>query len=624
MPILKKFIIKNFRGIQEAELTVDGRKTSNVITLIGLNESGKTTILEALSHFSTGDRTIPNLVAQSENKEHLISLIPIDKRAAFTGDVEIIAIIGFEPGEFRKYLDRAEKEFNEKIGVHDDVEEISVNKSYEYKDSKFVRQMNYWSGIELIHKGPKSKNFKRTSVGSVEKDKYLHNVVNSVEKDLFELVYFPTFIVDMPSRIYLEPHAGETAINMYYRKVIEDVLKSVGEGIDLKLHVIDRLKEAKLADATAGWFSTFWGKPDRKLIDSVLNKIQTAINREVIGSWAKVFKHSISSRSVKIEWNIDASKNDMAYLSFGISDGQSTFSIHERSLGFRWFFSYLLFTQFRSKSGRKTIFLFDEPAANLHAKAQIELMESIARIVGGGNKVIYSTHSPHMINPNWLGDAFIVENQAVDITAGADLNGFDTKTTDIKAIGYGTFVGAYPEKRTYFQPVWEKLLYEAPPIVGAGPFLCVEGISDFFFLSYVSKLSEKKYNFSLVPGVGAGGFTSALPSLYGSGAPFVLLLDDDAQGRLEKNRYVEDGLLAISQVFTLGDVDSQFHGRKLESILSPEAIDLVKHRFSGKSGKRQIGMYLAEIAASAKSDGLDSLSIKRGAMILDWASSVLK
>jgi len=53
MPLLKKFIIKNFKGIQEAEISIDVKKTSDVITLIGLNESGKTTILERV-HFNRG------------------------------------------------------------------------------------------------------------------------------------------------------------------------------------------------------------------------------------------------------------------------------------------------------------------------------------------------------------------------------------------------------------------------------------------------------------------------------------------------------------------------------------------------------------------------------------------
>jgi hypothetical protein len=445
-------------------------------------------------------------------------------------------------------------------------------------------------------------------------------IVNEIEKQLFELVYFPTFIVDMPARIYLEEHDDESGINLYYRKVIEDILLSIGEGIDLKRHVVDRLKEAKKADSTPNWFSIFFGKPERSLIDSVLNKIQAAINKEVIGSWAKVFKHSVSSRSVKLEWNVDSQKQDMVYLSFAITDGQSTYSIHERSLGFRWFFSYLLFTQFRSKSGKRTIFLFDEPAANLHAKAQVQLMDSIARIVEGGNKVIYSTHSPHMINPAWLSDAFIVENKSVNIEIDEDLYGLDVRPNDIRAVSYGEFVSLYPDKTTYFQPVWEKLLYEVPPIIGGGPFLCFEGISDFHFLYYVMRQQGKTYNFSLVPGVGAGGFKNALPSLYGSGAKFVLLLDDDKQGKLEKLRYIDDGILAAEQVFTLSDVSSNFSGKRLEDLLSEGSLELVKARFNGKSGKKQIGMYLAEIASSKLKGGLDVQTVANGKLILDWVA----
>lgn len=620
MPSLLRFKIRNFRGIQNTEINIDVRKTSNVITLIGLNESGKTTILEALSHFSTGDRTIPNLVAQSEKQEHLISLIPIDRRAAFTDSVSISAEIGFEKGEMQKYLKAAEKEFSVKITTDNEIEKIEVRRTYKYKDSTYIGQTNYWNGIEFNIKEKGQKKFKLYS--NEGRDEALPDIwlwiVNQIEKDLFEIVYFPTFIVDMPSRIYLEEHEDETAINTYYRKVIEDVINSIGEGINLQKHVVDRLKDAKKADSTPYWFSVFFGKPERSLIDSVLNKVQAAINREVIGSWSKIFSSSISSRNIKLEWNIDSQKDDMAYLSFAISDGVSTYSIHERSLGFRWFFSYLLFTQFRSKSKKKTVFLFDEPAANLHAKAQIQLIDSIARIVEGGNKVIYSTHSPHMINPAWLSDSFIVENRAVNIEDEDDLYSMDAKINDICAIGYGDFVSSYPEKTTYFQPVWEKLLYETPPIVGTGPFLCFEGISDFHFMNYVKSQQPKKFNFSVVPGVGAGGFEATLPSLYGVGAKFVLLLDDDKQGKLEKKRYIDNGILASDQVYTLGDVDPIFSGKKLEQLLSSATLEMVKKRFAGKSGKKAIGMYLAEVSSSRTSGALDPETLDKGNLILEW------
>jgi hypothetical protein len=165
--------------------------------------------------------------------------------------------------------------------------------------------------------------------------------------------------------------------------------------------------------------------------------------------------------------------------------------------------------------------------------------------------------------------------------------------------------------------VWEKLLYEAPPIIGNGPFLCVEGISDFHFLSYVKQRTCPLANLSVVPGVGAGGFSSTLPSLYGMGAKFVLLLDDDEQGRAEKSRYINQGIIASGQVFTLADVSQDMVGKKLEDMLV-DSIETIAERFEGKSSKRHIAMYLAEANAANKDGMLAPETIHEGRRIFDW------
>jgi len=615
VPTIKRFKIQNFRGIQDTEIAIDARKKADVVTLIGLNESGKTTILEALSHFSTGDRTIANLVGALKAQDHLLSLMPIDKRAAFSGEIRIEAEFGFEPGEYDEYVKKAGADLGIRISVSEPVSNIKVSKAYKYIDSRYENHTNYWNGIKFTYKPPKS-----TTKKIIDKNEIWLHIVNLIEKDLYEILYFPTFIVDMPARIYLKSHNGESPINLYYRTVVRDVVSSIDDGLDLERHVLNRLKIHQDSANSANWFQDFWSGPDRKLIDAVFHKVQQAINREVIGSWEKVFNHPVRSRSVRVEWGVDTTRENLPFVSFGISDGHSVFSVHERSLGFRWFFSYLLFTQFRSKTGKKTIFLFDEPAANLHAKAQMQLMDSIARIVKGGNKVIYSTHSPHMINPAWLSDAIIVENKAVDVDAGDDLFAMDTKPTNIKATGYGRFVSEYPAKTTYFQPVWEKLLYEAPPIIGNGPFLCVEGITDFHFLSYVRQFSPNFSGLSIVPGVGAGGFASTLPSLYGMGADFILLLDDDAKGRAEKKRYVDDGIVASKRVYTLSDISTDLVGKKLEDLVAC-SVGRIKERFEGKSSKRHIAMYLAEANASAEPEMLAEETIAEGRRILSWFSN---
>ena len=45
----KSFYIKNYKGIKDLKLELDKDPNSNIITLVGLNESGKTSILEAIS-----------------------------------------------------------------------------------------------------------------------------------------------------------------------------------------------------------------------------------------------------------------------------------------------------------------------------------------------------------------------------------------------------------------------------------------------------------------------------------------------------------------------------------------------------------------------------------------------
>ena len=46
------FDIKNFRGIEHVRLSFDSAPDAKVYTLVGLNESGKTTVHEAINYFS--------------------------------------------------------------------------------------------------------------------------------------------------------------------------------------------------------------------------------------------------------------------------------------------------------------------------------------------------------------------------------------------------------------------------------------------------------------------------------------------------------------------------------------------------------------------------------------------
>jgi AAA15 family ATPase/GTPase len=46
------FVVKNFKGINSIQLDLNDKPRSRIVTLVALNESGKTTILEALNFFN--------------------------------------------------------------------------------------------------------------------------------------------------------------------------------------------------------------------------------------------------------------------------------------------------------------------------------------------------------------------------------------------------------------------------------------------------------------------------------------------------------------------------------------------------------------------------------------------
>jgi AAA ATPase domain len=440
-----------------------------------------------------------------------------------------------------------------------------------------------------------------------------------IQSNLEQVAYFPTFLVDMPQRVHLRESENETAINRHYRYVIQDILDSLDEGLDLERHVCKRIDEFKEKEMNPGWLSKLLGSPNKSLIDSVFQKLSNAITREVLGSWQNIFQRSISANSISVEWNVDTDNEDMPYACFVVSDGESRYAINERSLGFRWFFSFLLFTGFKQNKKRKTIFLFDEPAANLHAKAQAELLMSFSRIASNGNRIIYSTHSHHMINPTWLSASFIVENAALDYDKD-DSFGLHTMPTRITVTPYRQFVANFPSRSSYFQPVIEKLEYVPPAVIGSGPYLIVEGVSDFYALTIAKRELRKEFSFTVIPGVGSGASGPIISMMLGQGMKFSILLDDDKEGRKARDKYRDTWFISDFCALTLGDIDSTYSGMAIEDLLGQPAIDHIMNELGLKNTptKKQIGWYLSEACATNKEGALPEPTLTSLISIQDY------
>jgi predicted ATPase len=599
MAVIQKITLTNFKGAASVSLDLAGKIDCPVTTLIGLNESGKTTILEGLSHFISGDTDVSSLFEVPKSSENQTALIPIHRKAAFSGEILIEAIINIDQDDIAAMVKAAAY-----VGyvVEDGTipSTCKITRAYTYEDSIPKSTHNRWilnfkatNKRKTANTVVRTKEFKGPTLGATID--VWRVVVATLSTRLPKISYFPTFLVGLPKKIYLKPYKEESAVNRYYRTVLQDVLDSLEDGLSLEKHVCKRIEDFAKENETPNWFSNFWSSSTKPLIDSVVQKIGNAVTREVLGSWKNVFQLPISAKDIKLEWQVDAEKNNLPYVSFYVTDGESSYEISERSLGFRWFFSFLLFTAFKKGKSRSTLMLFDEPAANLHAKAQAELLKSFAKIVKDGNRIVYSTHSHHMIEPQWLSGAYIIENTAIDYDS-KDAFDLTTQPTNVKATSYRQFVSTFPNRTSYFQPVIEKLGYVTPEILGSSPFVIVEGITDYYALKILKDSSKKFKNISILPGVGAGSSGAIISLLLGRGEKFILLFDDDKEGNIQAKRSKEQWLLSDNSVITLGEISSDFSGMQIELLLCAETVSKTKLWLNSeeKPSKKQIGIYLAE------------------------------
>lgn len=595
-----RFTIENFKGIKKLSLDVSTRGNCPIITLVGLNESGKTTILEALSHFTTSEGTISESNPRSDSTE-AFALVPISQKEYFTGEIKISATIRVEDAD-REEITRIFKAGNLFVDSERIPREFEISNTYRFEGGDFVGPpSNLWDLTFYVKKTKKAKNYRPYVGPSREVEaangtpNFWRKCVRSIRRSLPSIAYFPTFLVDIPDRIYLDRYTDEPPQQKYYREVLQDVLDRRSEGIKISTHIVKRVADffKNCEDEESFTDSNMY-----RQVQSAISKIQSSINQKVIGSWRNISKRDVSTLSVDLEWGVDSEKENIPYVRFSILEGESNFTLGERSLGFRWFFLFLLFTRFKHNENKPTMFLFDEPAANLHARAQQALLESFNNIVENENKIIYSTHSAYMINPQWLSCAYIVENEAIDYETADDPYNLSSTPTSVSILAtpYRQFAGSYPERPSYFQPILEKLDHVSSSLEPGGKVLLTEGISDFHVFTFYCGDMFDEYGISVQPGCGAGAHDVLISSLLRQGARFIIVLDDDRAGRIAAKRYRDKWLLDEKLVTTIGELDNEAKSKTLEKLLSSETRANITKYFDikGSLSKKQIGLYFVE------------------------------
>ena len=535
------FKFANFKGIASQTLDLSKNPSSKVFTLVGLNESGKTTILEAINYFAYKPESLKALELDNSDVEDIHNLIPINKRDNFNGFITIEASIELDSEDIKEII-KAFKENGISLTKYSNT--IIYTQKYSFKNSKHVKDkdQSIWKH-DFMGKKKHGKTGKKIS----NEDALIgHNVIKS---RMPSILYFPNFLFEFPERIYLNPTIDDPK-HIFYQTIIQDVLDSLDNNTNISEHLIDRILSED--------------DNEKRNLTSLIGKMQKQLTQVIFSSWDQILNKKITKTEI-----ILYSGNDEhgAFLEFNVKDDVDTYRIVERSLGFRWFFVYILLTQFRCyrKQKQNVFFLFDEPASNLHPSAQQELLKSFQKLP----RVLYTTHSHYMINPLWLESTFVIRNEALDYENEEKYN---SKNTNIKITKYREFAVNYPNQTSYFKPILDVLDYRPANLELVPKVVIVEGKNDYYIYNYYQCIIKKTDELiKIIPGTSSSNLENLISLYLGWGTSFIVLLDSDTSGKSQKKRY-EDlfGFSISDRVITYYDIDPSLDKHEIEDLFSKE------------------------------------------------------
>lgn len=219
-----------------------------------------------------------------------------------------------------------------------------------------------------------------------------------------------------------------------------------------------------------------------------------------------------------------------------------TVPFDERSRGFVWFFSFLAyFSEIEQESSRPLILLLDEPGLSLHAKAQADLLRFIDERLAPEHQVIFTTHSPFMVDSQKLHRVRTVEDREEGgTTVSADVLKADSDTVF---------------------PLMAAMGIDLTQTLWVGPnVLLVEGPSDVVFLTHLSEAlrSQGREGLDLRWVVTPGGGLAKLPSflsLFGANKMNIAVLTDSSPKEAKTiQRLKELGRLGNAGIVQMGEI----------------------------------------------------------------------
>ncbi|MDY2586786.1 ATP-dependent nuclease [Winogradskyella aquimaris] len=336
---LDKVRIEEFKSIKA--LTVD---LHELTCFVGKNESGKSAILEAISYLNFTKYKLKIDLTNKTSSKYERDEFPIIKGYFLISEEESEMIYNL---------------FTHKATGHEETKKIFKWLRVTIKSDK-IEDIEF----ELLHgnnKGTSLKEIFNSSSGNTLNAQQKLNQLNVNRNKIFNEV-IPQIELFTSDELTLAP----ITLAQYQQK--QGSYQSFK-----RLFEIANLNNIETLAANPQKF-----RHKLRMAERVLTKILR-----------KAYKQD-DSLEVKLDYH-----GDKFIISFE-DDSDRPYDLTERSLGFQYFFAFLINkTYFNKIDKRKHIFLLDEPGNNLHpegARNLVNVLEDIAET----DQVLYSTHNPFL------------------------------------------------------------------------------------------------------------------------------------------------------------------------------------------------------------------------------------
>lgn len=559
---LIKFRIQRYKSIKDSGWCW---LASDITTLAGKNESGKSAILEALRDFDLDVETWPDGAVPIDDSGKPMMEMCFGEVEESTLDEIVEETKITLSGEVREYISKNTvtiiKSDDCEYGLDKEIE-ILLNKEREELNSESIKKikqiMGNLSKIEWL--------------SGITKPELGDDIASTQER-------VGSYILDVEAQV---ASMSDEETKLKVNEAIEELklAKDALDEEDVASKFVNELVrytpefiffrdfsdilpfEIPLAEAKDQKIVQDFAEVSGLDLDRVINATDSQQRRNILST------HSANiSGNFKGHWKQDeldlVAELDGEKLRLGVkeSDGHLLFKSEQRSKGFQWFLSFYLRLNANDQS-RTSVILIDEPGLYLHAKAQEDILKELEKI-SEESQVIISTHSPYLIDSQRLDRVRLIVKDdhagtriKTKIHKDADA---ETLTPIVTAIGLDISKGF--------------------SIVGKKNVL-LEGISDYYFMQALREDTKtNKANF--VPCVGAQKIPQLVSLLIGWDLEFLVVLDKDSQGKkiareleqklsIEQDRIIfisEENEFSIEDLFTHDD----FNAYVLEEMKNEDA-----------------------------------------------------